>query len=115
MPGSMDSGLTAKHKSPINSSERRVVIMNTRRLTHVKTLCIMILVGFWSSYSFSQEQWKQKVDASLLANLNSGDTEIFFVYVKGEPDLAAAYGIKDWNERGWFVYRKLAETAQATQ
>jgi subtilisin family serine protease len=32
-----------------------------------------------------------------------------------KADLSAAYAIKDWSERGWFVYNTLKETAARTQ
>ncbi len=39
----------------------------------------------------------------------------FLVFLADQPDLAAAYTITDWNERGWFVYRTLAEHATQSQ
>jgi len=58
-----------------------------------------------------------KVDPALLDALAAApDGRVtFFVYLKEQPDLSAAYAIKDWTARGEYVYRTLWETAQRTQ
>lgn len=39
----------------------------------------------------------------------------YWVILSGQADLSGAYQIKDWNARGWYVYRKLTSFAGAAQ
>lgn len=58
-----------------------------------------------------------RVDAQLqrdLAESPDGRTE-FLVFLDEQPDLAAAYSITDWGERGRFVSQTLSENAERTQ
>ncbi len=58
-----------------------------------------------------------KVNPELLAALDAspdGQTT-FFVYLQEQADLSSAYAIRDWKERGQFVYRTLRDTSQRSQ
>lgn len=39
----------------------------------------------------------------------------FFVFLREQPDLSAAYAIDDWGTRGWYVYQTLHHHAQQSQ
>lgn len=56
-----------------------------------------------------------QVDSQVLESLQGGGTADFVILMAGQADLSAAYGITDWNERGWYVYTTLKETAIRTQ
>lgn len=52
--------------------------------------------------------------ARAMASSPDGAAE-FLVFLKDQPDLSAAYGIADWNDRGWFVYTTLTQHAAQSQ
>ena len=54
-----------------------------------------------------------EVDPQALAELDAEGTTDFFVQLRAEADLSAAYTIKDWTERGWYVYNALQAAAKA--
>jgi subtilisin family serine protease len=58
-----------------------------------------------------------RVDEQIFSDIAaSTDGVTDFVAVLGsQADLTAAYGISDWNERGWAVYNILTQFADATQ
>jgi subtilisin family serine protease len=57
----------------------------------------------------------ERVDPELLARLEREGQGTFLVYLAEQADLTPAYRIRDWNERGRFVYRALREVADRTQ
>ncbi|MPZ53367.1 MAG: S8 family serine peptidase, partial [Acidimicrobiia bacterium] len=56
-----------------------------------------------------------KIEAELTEELDTKGEAPFVVKFEDRPDLSAATGIADWDERGWFVYNALAETAERSQ
>jgi uncharacterized repeat protein (TIGR01451 family) len=56
-----------------------------------------------------------KVDPAVLAQLDRDGQGTFLVYLAAQADLTPAYQIRDWNERGWYVYNALREVADRTQ
>lgn len=91
------------------------VIQNSFRSVIVQINCAFLLVVLFSQSFYSQEKWQLKVETGLLDELRAAGTTTFFVYVEGDPDLNEAYNVKDWDERGWFVFTKLTENAERTQ
>ena len=57
----------------------------------------------------------EKVEAEVLDAISTKGEADFVVEMAEKADLSAAYAIKDWSERGWFVYNTLKETAARTQ
>lgn len=55
------------------------------------------------------------VDPEVLKSLQAGESADYVIVMAEQADLIAAYGIKDWDERGWYVYNTLKETAARTQ
>ncbi|MHB1120497.1 MAG: S8 family serine peptidase [Bellilinea sp.] len=58
---------------------------------------------------------RAQVDTQVLEALQSGETADYVIVMAEQADLSAAYGISDWEERGWYVYNTLKETAARTQ
>lgn len=54
-----------------------------------------------------------EVDPQALTELNARGVTDFFVQLRAQADLSAAYTIKDWTERGWYVYNALQAAAKA--
>ncbi|HNT79014.1 MAG TPA: hypothetical protein PKH77_28755 [Anaerolineae bacterium] len=57
----------------------------------------------------------EKVEAEVLDAISTKGEADFVIEMAEKADLSAAYAIKDWSERGWFVYNTLKETAARTQ
>ena len=57
----------------------------------------------------------EKVEGRVLNTISADGTSDFVIEMAEQADLAAAYNISDWNERGWFVYDTLREVAARTQ
>ncbi|NMD31254.1 MAG: hypothetical protein GYA80_06020, partial [Chloroflexi bacterium] len=60
-------------------------------------------------------QGLDKVEPAVLNTISAKGASDYVVEMAEKADLSAAYEIKDWNERGWFVYNTLKETAARTQ
>ncbi len=58
--------------------------------------------------------WQDKVDASVLSAVATGQTE-FLIYMNSQADLSGADALATKEEKGQFVYERLTATAQATQ
>lgn len=56
-----------------------------------------------------------RVDSEVLESLRGGKSADFIIVMAEQADLSAAYGMADWDERGWYVYNTLKETAARTQ
>ena len=61
------------------------------------------------------EQGLEKVETEVLDAISAKGSSDFVVEMAEHADLKAAYGIKDWSERGWYVYNTLKEVADRTQ
>jgi hypothetical protein len=55
-----------------------------------------------------------KIEDALMQHLLAEGQADFIVRFAEQADLSAAYAM-DWNERGWYVYNTLTETAQRSQ
>ena len=55
------------------------------------------------------------IDPAVFAEFDSKGEATFFVLFREKADLSPAFEIRDWGERGWFVYRRLVETAESSQ
>ncbi|HVG01028.1 MAG TPA: S8 family serine peptidase, partial [Chloroflexia bacterium] len=56
-----------------------------------------------------------KVESKVLADTADGKTATFIVLMSERANLNSAYGMKDQDARGWYVYNTLRETAARTQ
>ena len=65
--------------------------------------------------STSTTQSLEKVEAEVLDAISTKGNSDFVVEMAEHADLKAAYAIKDWSERGWYVYNTLKEVADRTQ
>jgi len=63
----------------------------------------------------SPQQVPENVDPELLDVLSREGSADYVVEMAEQADLSAAYSIADWDERGWYVYETLKETAARTQ
>ncbi|RMG51693.1 MAG: peptidase S8, partial [Chloroflexi bacterium] len=59
-------------------------------------------------------QQRERVDPDLQAALRDGKTR-FLVFFADRPDLGPAFLIRDWEERGEYVYRTLTTHAERSQ
>src|SRR5436305_13903338 len=56
-----------------------------------------------------------KVERKVLNDTANGKTSQFLVLLSRQADVSSAYGMKDQNARGWYVYNTLASFADKTQ
>jgi len=61
------------------------------------------------------EQSLEKVESKVLETISTEGASDYVVEMKEKADLSKAYNIKDWSERGWYVYNTLREVAARTQ
>lgn len=73
-----------------------------------------LLPAAGSSAQVALVNWRDKVDAGVLASAALGKTE-FFVYLARQADLAGAAALETKEEKGRFVYERLTATARETQ
>ncbi len=57
----------------------------------------------------------EKVEAEVLDAISAKGEADFVIEIAEKADLSKAYTMKDWGERGWFVYNTLQATAARTQ
>jgi subtilisin family serine protease len=57
----------------------------------------------------------EKVDRQLTAALRDGGEQDMLIFLADQPDLSAAYSIRNWAARGDYVYRELYENAERSQ
>ena len=55
------------------------------------------------------------IDPVVLAEFDINGEATFWVVFREQADLSPAFKIRDWSERGWFVYRRLVDTAESSQ
>jgi subtilisin family serine protease len=58
---------------------------------------------------------EEKVSAEALRSFQADERVSTVIFMADQADLSEAFAIQDEDARGWFVYRSLTETAQATQ
>ena len=68
-----------------------------------------------SNAAKSMAAYTGKVQNRVLSDTASGGQGSFIVELTQQADLSRAYGMKDQDARGWYVYRTLKQTAQRTQ
>lgn len=56
-----------------------------------------------------------KISSEVLQDTANGKSASFFVIMTDQANLSAAYGIKDQDARGWYVYNTLTQHANRTQ
>ena len=68
-----------------------------------------------SNAAKSMAAYTGKVQNRVLSDTASGGQSSFIVELTQQADLSRAYGMKDQDARGWYVYRTLKQTAERTQ
>jgi hypothetical protein len=63
----------------------------------------------------SSTQGLDKVETEVLNAISTKGSSDFVIEMAEHADLKAAYEIKDWSKRGWYVYNALKEVASRTQ
>ncbi|HKP54964.1 MAG TPA: S8 family serine peptidase [Chloroflexia bacterium] len=56
-----------------------------------------------------------KISAEVFQDTANGKSASFFVLMSDQANLSAAYGMKDQDARGWYVYNTLTQLADRTQ
>src|SRR5690606_15181889 len=59
--------------------------------------------------------WAEKVEPAVARSLELAGSADFLVHLSDRPDLSAAAGIADWEERGRYVYERLRAAAARSQ
>jgi len=95
---------------PVASRRRGALLCGVLAL-----LAIAVALAFTHDSPAAADEADAKIDSSLLAQLQGGGPRDFFVVFRESPDLSSAKDIKDWNERGWYVYRTLKDAADRSQ
>ncbi len=89
----------------------------TKRLTVFVLLLLLTGLALGISRtdrSLAAGEGSEKIESALLERLSAEGQSDFIVRFGEQADLSAAYGM-DWNERGWYVYNTLTETAGRSQ
>ena len=68
---------------------------------------------FYGGTASSSNQ--SKIESRVLRDTAGGREASFVINLKDQADLSAAYGMKNQNARGWYVYRTLKKEAARTQ
>ncbi|PWB72710.1 MAG: hypothetical protein C3F15_10735 [Holophagae bacterium] len=87
-----------------------------RRRMHVAyaVALVMTLWGF-AVPALGQGGPPAPIDPAVLAGLETRGEATFWVLFRDQADLAPAFGMRDWGERGRFVYERLVATAESSQ
>ena len=87
-----------------------------RRLKLATTLAISVL-GFavLLGQTPAHSNGMAKIQPRVMRDLASKGQASIVIYLRDQADLSAAYGMKNENARGWYVYRTLKEHAARTQ
>ena len=90
------------------------------RKTYMLLFALALLLGLVTSTALAQKAPANVggtvvPEQQLLDKLAKDGVANFFVKMSAEADLSAAYGMTDWNERGWFVYDTLKKVAEESQ
>ena len=92
--------------------------MNPRKIIHtlalVFTLAGLALVLSNAAGTFAAGDGTEKIEGTLMDDLVSAGRSDYIIRFNEQADLSAAYSM-GWEERGWYVYNTLTETAQRTQ
>jgi len=72
---------------------------------------LTLIIMSWTN----QEDWRSKVDAEILATIESGATVDFLIYMNEQSDISGAKLLQTKNEKGQYVYMRLRELARASQ
>jgi hypothetical protein len=94
--------------------------MNKQPVRLVFSLFLMLALGFGLVQSTrtaaaASEPGLEKVETLVLDALTAHGSSDYVIEMAEHADLSKAYGMADWNERGWYVYNTLKETAARTQ
>jgi len=98
----------------------KVLEKTTSRIIGILLLIVLNLgmVVSISNASFvpvGTTQGLEKVETTVLDAISTKGSSDFVVEMAEHADLKAAYEIKDWSKRGWYVYNTLKEVADRTQ
>ncbi len=85
---------------------------NLRALIGCAFICAASFLAFFSVAATGD--WRDKVDARVLAAVASGESE-FLIYMKEQADLSGSAAMGTKEAKGHYVYERLTATAQNTQ
>ncbi|MFZ3070130.1 MAG: hypothetical protein WA110_03290, partial [Anaerolineaceae bacterium] len=90
-----------------------------------RVLAVLLIVGMLFSTVQSSsamatqpsevEQDLSKVETAVLDAISTKGASDYVIEMAEKADLTKAYDMKDWDERGWYVYDTLTEVAARTQ
>jgi len=86
-----------------------------QRASHVVALVAIGLCVSAVPALLQGEEGRATIDPSVLAEFDAKGGAEFFVVFREQADLSPAHAIRDWNERGRFVYERLVATAESCQ
>jgi len=76
-------------------------------------LLALLTLGAW--YFTDNDDWKNKVNPELLQQLERGGTQEFIILFQQQADVSHSRILRTKEERGEYVYRRLAEQAARSQ
>ena len=85
------------------------------RLSYLLSITSLLAVGFLLSASMGPDTWREKVDPSLLPQLDGGQRVEMLVVLHEQADLTPARHIHGKAAKGTWVYARVSELAQRTQ
>lgn len=81
----------------------------------MKNQFVIFIVLLFSLVQLSAQEWQQKIDAEILAELQAGaKTEAIIAFVE-QADLSPAYRLKTKEAKAHFVYQQVQEVASRSQ
>ncbi len=78
----------------------------------------LVTISLWLLANPARAQdgsWPAPIDPAVIAELETRGEATFWVLFRDQADLDAAFAIRDWDERGRFVYERLVATAESSQ
>lgn len=79
------------------------------------TLLLLLTLGFVTTAFLPNENWKSKVDESLLAKLEQGQSTDFLIVLQNQANLNQAKSLKTKEQKGTFVFNHLKDLATKSQ
>ncbi|HEX8228228.1 MAG TPA: S8 family serine peptidase [Chloroflexia bacterium] len=105
--------MPTKETTPARKPNLRLLMALT-----LLVLSIMALVSIGSNSSATASATTQpasKIESKVLLETLDGKSTSFVVLMSEKANLTPAYGMKDQDARGWYVYNTLRETANRSQ
>lgn len=105
------------HFARVTALKLPTLLAGLKQAVHLLIGILIVVSLLWpaSAAASPQPQSQADIDSAVLKQFESQSEVTFWVIFRQQADLTPAYSIKDWEERGQFVYRQLRAQAESSQ